>query len=91
MFDNLLNGYFDDTVHYLMPTRYVPFMPESDQLNRIRELEITIACGREDVFHANNHEFSNTLRGKDIRHNFFEWDGMAHKPKYWKRMLPMYI
>jgi esterase/lipase superfamily enzyme len=91
MFDNLLNGYFDDTVHYLMPTRYVPYMPEGEQLNRIRQLNITLACGRDDAFHSNNHEFSNTLWKKDIKHNFFEWDGMAHKAKYWQQMLPIYI
>ena len=91
MFDNLLNGYFDDTVHYLMPTRYVPYMPEGEQLNKIRQLDITIAIGRDDVFHSNNHEFSNTLWGKDIKHSFYEWNGMAHKAKYWQQMLPMYI
>ncbi len=91
VFNNLLDGYFDEDVHYLMPSRYIPLMPEGDQLKKIRQLDITIAIGLEDAFYINNQEFSHSLIEKNIQHKFFEWEGMAHKAKYWKKMLPMYL
>jgi esterase/lipase superfamily enzyme len=66
-------------------------LPEGDQLKQIRNLKVTIACGKEDIFYANNKNFSDTLWNKGIVHEFQEWDGMAHKAKYWRQMLPMYL
>jgi esterase/lipase superfamily enzyme len=54
-------------------------------------MDITIVCGTEDVFISNNREFSQTLWSKGIQHKFYEWDGLVHKAKYWRQMLPMYL
>ena len=69
----------------------MPNMPESEILNHIRNLQITIVCGKEDAFIENNRNFSQCLANKGINHSFYEWEGLAHKAKYWKQMLPMYL
>ncbi len=91
MFDDLFSGYYSNTIYYNLPSHYVPNLPEGEQLDRIRNLKVTIACGKEDSFYTNNRQFSETLWGKGIPHDFQEWDGMAHKAKYWRQMLPAYL
>jgi esterase/lipase superfamily enzyme len=91
MFDDLFSGYYNNTIYFNVPSHYVPNLPEDDQLFQIRKLNVTIACGKEDVFFSNNKEFSEILWGKGIEHDFHEWNGMAHNPKYWRQMLPIYL
>ncbi len=91
MFIDLMDGYYSDAVYYNSPSHFVPNIQESDQLEALRKLDITIVCGTEDVFIQNNREFSQTLWNKGIDHKFYEWDGLVHKAKYWRQMLPMYL
>jgi esterase/lipase superfamily enzyme len=91
MFYDLMDGYYSDYVYHNSPSHFMPNMPEGDHLNKIRNLQITIVCGKEDVFHQNNNDFSQILYSKGIHHKFYEWEGLAHKAKYWKQMLAMYI
>lgn len=74
-----------------MPNHYIPNIPEGKQLDHIRRLEITFAIGKKDAFLSNNHEFSQSLWEKGIWHSFYEWDGLAHRAKYWRQMLPLYL
>ena len=91
MFANLLEGHYCDDVYHNTPSHYVPNIHCSEQLFQIRKLQITIVCGKEDVFIQNNREFSQNLWIKGIDHQFIEWEGLAHKASYWRQMLPMYI
>ena len=91
LFYDLLDGYYSDQIYFNSPSHYVQNIPEGEQLDHIRNQQITIVCGKEDVFIQNNREFSQCLTNKGIHHLFYEWDGMAHKAKYWKQMLPLYI
>ncbi len=91
MFVDLLDGYYSDCVYYNSPSHFVPNIQEGEQLDHLRKLDITIVCGTEDVFIHNNREFSQTLWSKGIQHKFYEWDGLVHKAKYWRQMLPMYL
>jgi len=91
MFYDLMDGYYSDYVYYNSPSHYMPNMPEGDQMNAIRNLQITFVCGKEDVFLQNNQEFSQCLANKGINHQFYEWEGLAHSAKFWRRMLPMYL
>ncbi len=91
MFEDLMNGHYDETVYYHMPSHYMPQMPESEQLDHIRNLDIVMTCGREDVFLENNRAFSSTLWEKGIWHGFHEWEGLAHRARYWRQQLPMYL
>ncbi|MDD4991518.1 MAG: alpha/beta hydrolase-fold protein [Paludibacter sp.] len=91
MFYDLMDGYYSDYVYHHSPSHFMPNMPEGEQLNHIRNLQITIVCGKEDVFLQNNRDFSQTLTNKGINHHFYEWEGEAHKAKYWRLMLPLYL
>lgn len=91
VYNDLLDGYYSDHVYHNSPSHFMPNMPEGEQLNNTRNLKITIVCGKEDVFLQNNKDFSHCLWNKGIHHDFHEWEGLAHKAKYWKQMLPMYL
>jgi esterase/lipase superfamily enzyme len=91
MFDDLFSGYYNNTIYYNVPSHYVPNLPDNQQLQQIRKMKVTLVCGREDVFFGNNKAFSEALWNKNIAHEFYEWDGMAHKAKYWSQMLPIYL
>jgi len=90
MFYDLLGGYYSDNLPQFSK-HFMPNTPEGEQLNHNRSLQITIVCGKEDVFLQNNKDFSQCLANKGIQHDFHEWEGLAHKAKYWKQMLPMYL
>jgi len=91
IFQDLLSGYYDEHVYYNLPSHYVPNMPEGEQLNQIRRLNITIVIGKEDAFRQNNRDFSTTLWNKGIWHSFHEWEGLAHRARFWRQMLPLYL
>lgn len=91
MFNNLLDGYYSDYVYFHSPSQFIPNMAESKQLDDLRKMDVTIVCGKEDPFVDNNRVLSENMWRKNIHHKYYEWDGLAHKAKYWKLMLPMYI
>ncbi|HAP65268.1 MAG TPA: esterase [Cytophagales bacterium] len=90
-FQDLLSGHYNDDVYYHMPSHYMPKMSEGEQLHHIRRMRIRIACGKDDPFYQNNKEFSATLWDKGVWHDFYEWEGEAHRARFWRQMLPLYI
>jgi esterase/lipase superfamily enzyme len=90
-FADLLDGYFDEDVYYNMPSMYVPNLTDETVLNQIRRLKITIVIGQEDPFLEGNQKLSNALLAKNIAHDFFIWDGEAHRPRYWRKMVQLYF
>jgi len=91
MFEDLLSGFYNETVYYHSPNHYMYHISESELLQQIRKLDITVVCGKEDVFLSNNRDFSQLLWNKNIHHNFYEWEGLAHSARFWRQMLPMYL
>lgn len=91
MFNNLFDGYYNDSIYYHSPSHFIPYMPEGKQIDDIRKMDIVLACGKEDPFFDNNRALSEQLWNKSTKHRFYEWDGSAHKIKHWKMMLPMYL
>lgn len=90
-FDNLLDGYYDENVYFHTPSHYIHQLPEGLLLEAIKQLDMTIVIGKGDPFYGNNKEFSTALWEKEIWHAFHEWEGRAHKAKYWRQMLPLYL
>jgi len=90
-FPDLMNGYFDESVYFNMPSMYIANMADDSMLDTIRKLKITLVIGREDPFLGNNMYFSDMLATKKIDHNFYVWDEEAHRPKYWRKMVDYYI
>ena len=90
-FEDLLQGYRNETIYYNSPNQYVANLNDNHILDEIRKLTIIIAIGEKDAFLENNHQLNEILWNKKIVHEFYVWRGEAHKPKYWKQMINLYI
>ncbi|UAY52723.1 esterase family protein [Ferruginibacter albus] len=90
-FPDLFNGYVDENIYYNMPSRYLPNLTDPKILSDIRKLNITIAVGKEDPFFYNNEHLSKTFLDKNIKHEWFHWDGEAHRSRYWRQMVKWYL
>ena len=90
-FKDLLDGFNDESVYLNMPSQYMPNLTDDYLLAAVRNLEIIIAIGETDPFMTGNKEFSELLWERGIPNKFYVWDHNAHRPKYWRKMTPLYI
>jgi esterase/lipase superfamily enzyme len=90
-YNDLLEGYWNETIYFNMPSQYIHNISEQELLNALRRLEITLAVGRDDPFLENNISFSEALTAKGINNQLYIWDGEAHRAKYWRKMLDIYL
>lgn len=90
-YDDLFDGYRDEQVFLNTPQHFMADLEQYAQLKSIRQMEITIAIGKEDPFFPSNQQFSHILHDKGIDHSFFEWDGNAHLPRFWRQMVQLYL
>ena len=89
-FRNLMDGYYDDDVYLNNPSHFVP-NADGEYLEKLKQLEVTMAVGEHDPFVQNNREFADILGSKDIPYRLDIWPGRAHKARFWREMLPHYI
>lgn len=90
-FLDLFYGYMDDNIYSSMPSRYVPNMTDTWQIEAIQRLKVIIAIGQEDAFLSDNLQLNQALYNKHINHEFIVWEGEAHKPEQWKTMVQLYF
>jgi esterase/lipase superfamily enzyme len=90
-FRSLFDGYYDDLIYFNNPSHYLPRLEDEEVLAKLRKMDITIAIGQEDAFLQNNREFSEALWQKGIWHRLTIWDGEAHRSRYWRRMIDLYL
>ncbi|OOQ57221.1 esterase [Mucilaginibacter pedocola] len=90
-FRDLFDGYHNQQVYFNMPRQYVANMHEHSLLEELRSLTIILAVGQTDPFLFNNQEISRLLWDKGIPNEFYVWDGYAHRPRYWKKMVELYL
>jgi esterase/lipase superfamily enzyme len=90
-FRDLLDGHRNDDVYFNMPAQFISNLHDSSLLALVRNLELILAIGEADPFYSSNLEFSELLRRKNISNKFYVWDSDAHKPYYWRQMLPLYL
>ncbi|TAH02393.1 MAG: esterase [Sphingobacteriales bacterium] len=90
-FNDLLNGYFNDTIYFNSPCQFLDNLNDKKILTAIRKLDITIVIGQNDAFIENNHHFNHILINKGINHKFIIWEQEAHKPPFWKDMVVLYF
>lgn len=88
---DLFDGYHDEEIYFNNPSHYVPNLAEGEVLDNIRKLEIIIATGEADILADNNRHLSHALWEKGIWHRFDVWEGEAHRAKYWREMVPLYL
>jgi esterase/lipase superfamily enzyme len=90
-FDDLFDGYFDENVYFNMPNRFVPGITDEMLLNQLRQLDITIVIGRDDPFLPDNEQLSASLNAIGVPHHFYIWNEEAHRPRYWRQMVKLYL
>lgn len=90
-FRDLFDGYHNEDIYFNMPRQFVRNVSDPVNLAAMRNLKIIIAIGETDPFINDNREFDELLKEKDIDHHFFIWDGYAHRPRYWRQMVKIYI
>jgi esterase/lipase superfamily enzyme len=90
-FRDLFDGWRDDELFRNCPSLFVPSLGDEAILEDLRRLEITVVVGQEDAFLENNVEFSEALSRQRIPHQFYVWEGEAHRPRYWRRMVDLYL
>lgn len=90
-FEDLFNGYRDENVYFHMPTQYLPNITDERILHQIRKLDVQIVIGKEDAFLPNNYDLSNALHLIGIKHELHLWEEEAHRARYWKEMVKVYL
>ena len=90
-FRDLFDGYYDNYIYFNMPSHFVPNLNDSHVLQQMRRLDIVLTIGANDPFRDNNHQFSRALWEKDIWHAMHVWQGRAHAPRAWRKMVDLYL
>jgi esterase/lipase superfamily enzyme len=90
-FQDLLSGYHNHEVYLNMPNQYLKNVSSPKILKELNRLDIILAIGKEDVFLASNFLLSGILSAKGISHKLYEWDEEAHRARYWRKMVQIYI
>ena len=89
-FDNLFEGYLDDTIYSNMPALYIPNLSSKEKIP-LQNLDIILVVGKEDLFVKNNLQLSESLLKKNIPHQLHLVEGEAHKAIYWGALLNNYL
>jgi len=90
-FGDLFDGYHNDNIYFNMPMQFVPNVNDGYILDAMRRMEIILAVGQTDPFLANNYQFSELLWSKGVPNQLYIWDNYAHRPRYWKQMVQLYL
>jgi len=90
-FRDLFDGYHNENIYFNMPRQFVANMHDECLLANIRRLDMLLAIGETDPFRNDNYEFSELLGWKGIRHQFHTWNGYAHAPRSWRKMVQLYL
>jgi len=90
-FDDLFEGYMDETIYFNMPSRFIPNLWDEPLIAQLKKMEIIFVVGYHDAFLENNRLLSEALWKKGIWNALHIWDGESHKPRYWRYMVQLYL
>jgi esterase/lipase superfamily enzyme len=90
-FDDLFDGFRNGDIYFNTPMQYMANMHDHHILTAIRRIEIIIAIGETDPFLPNNQQFSKLLWDKGVPNQLYIWENYAHRPRYWRQMVQLYL
>lgn len=90
-FRDLFDGWHNESVYFNMPRQFMANLHNDFILNQMRRMEIVMTIGEIDPFKADNQALSQILDSKGISHHFYIWNGYAHSPRSWKKMVELYL
>lgn len=80
-----------EAIYFHNPIEYMQHMGDGEQLDRIRQLDVILAIGKEDAAAWSNDRLSQILWSKGVWHAMRLWNGWAHDWPYWQQMIGLYI
>ncbi len=87
-----LRGYYDNDTYFTLPTHFLPNLPDSWQLHRMRGNTWIFATGHHDQCWNDNERLAGILRAKGVPVRLDVWgDGTGHDWPFWKRMAQQYL
>lgn len=90
-FPDLFDGYSDESIYFNMPGMFIPNLQDKCILNQLRRMKIILVIGRDDPFFDNNEHLQKALQTKEVHPEFYVWEGEAHRPRYWRQMVQLYL
>lgn len=90
-FGNIFYGYYDENIYYNTPTHFLSNLSDHWRIEALKNMDIVLTIGKEDPFLDNNYHLCNILASKGIGHQLYQWDGRAHRGRYWRQMAPLYL
>ncbi|MBE7171918.1 MAG: esterase family protein [Williamsia sp.] len=90
-FKDLFDGYHNEDIYYNMPLQFVANLEDETILNAVRNTEIILVIGENDPFLFSNQQLSQLLTNKSLPHQFYIWQHDAHRPRYWRHMVQLYL
>ncbi len=89
-FHTLFHGFYDDRLHAIMPSHFVPELTDRARLRRVRRGQFTLVIGEDDPFYEDNVSLCRAFGEKKIPHALHTWVGNAHRFRYWRQMARIY-
>jgi esterase/lipase superfamily enzyme len=90
-FGDLFEGHYSDDIYFHTPTHFLPGLSCGWRLERLRQVDVVLAVGKDDPFLENNRHLSRLLADKGVHHQLHVWDGRAHRAGAWRRMALLYV
>ncbi|MEP6667992.1 MAG: alpha/beta hydrolase-fold protein [Chthoniobacter sp.] len=90
-YHSLFHGFYSEAVREIVPSHFVPPLTDRWRLKAIRRVRFTFVVGDEDPFYENNVELCGALAKKKVGHELHFWCGQAHRFRYWRQMIRIYL
>ncbi len=90
-FRDLFDGYYNEDIYFNMPRQFIANLYDEADLTALRNMEILLIIGETDPFINDNREFSELLWHKGIPNQLYIWHNYAHRPRYWRQMVKLYL
>ena len=90
-FKDLFDGYHNEDIYFNMPLQFLSNLNDERILNAIKNVEIILAIGKTDPFLSSNRQLNHLLNVKGLHCRMYVWDGYAHRPRYWRKMVQLYL
>jgi esterase/lipase superfamily enzyme len=87
----LVSTEYDQEVYFNSPIDYLPNLNDDWYLSRMRQQDIILAVGSEDICRASTEQLSQVLWNKAVPNNLDVWDGAWHDWPWWKLMVRKYL
>ena len=88
---SLFHGFYSDALRDIVPSHFVPLLEDRKKIKAIRRVHFTFVVGDEDPFYENNVELCHAMTTKKIGHELHSWCGNAHRFRYWRQMIRIYM